>query len=490
MAVSIFLSFNHTSAGTPAVIPQPESISSSGNMLPVSKKITLSVESPRNVAKSLPPASFISEMTGLDIRYGKKSRLKSSCEPESYTLYINGNKAHLQAADYNGFIYGLHTLSQILSTSDSITERITVTDTPRCTWRASMLDSGRQKQSIEKILALIRMASRLKMNRFHWHLTEGLGWRPEIKAFPMLTAKGAFVGKEPEQQGYYSREDMRKVVEYASQWGVEIVPEIDLPGHSEAALNAYPELGCFGTVPDVPAQGFTENIFCAGKDRTVEALTTIIDEICDIFHGQYIHLGGDEAPKANWEKCPDCQARIQQHGLKGTHDLQLWLSAQLASHLEAKGRKAIFWGDAVYSNDGTPLPKNSVIQWWNYRGHGDLAVRNALERDMQVILSPNYYCYINFPEEPWKGYGPERTFNLEKAYTANPADSVLARGDKRILGMTCALWTDYNLTEQMLDLRLFPRIFALSELMWHKGPRKPLAEFQSDIDRLTPMFKN
>ncbi|MCM1484144.1 MAG: beta-N-acetylhexosaminidase [Muribaculaceae bacterium] len=470
----------------PVVLPTPDSVSTSGAMLRVPASVHITLLAPDSV--TLPPLEFASQLAGLEIRGIKH---KQQCPPlgaESYTLTLDRDSVTIQAADYRATVYALHTLSQLLHTSPSVPAHIFVTDSPRCTWRAFMLDSGRQFQPLDSIKKYIRMASMLKMNRFHWHLTEGLGWRAEIKALPRLTEVGAFVGHGPEQQGFYTQDDMRRVVDYGRRWGVEIVPEIDLPGHSEAALNAYPSFGCTGTIPAVPKQGFTDRIFCVGKDSTVNSLITVIDELCDVFPGEYFHLGGDEAPKGSWEKCPHCQARIDSLGLDGTHDLQLWLSALLAKHLAEKGRKAIFWGDAVYTPGTTPLPDNTVIQWWNYRSRGDLGVRRALERNMSVILSPNYYCYLNFPEQPWRGYGPERTFDLEKAYLHNPADSVLSTSDDRIMGISCTLWTDYELTADMLDSRLFPRVFALAELMWHSGAKSSMARFRADIDAIIPLF--
>ena len=220
-------------------------------------------------------------------------------------------------------------------------------DSPRTPWRCFLLDSGRQYQKISTIKKYIDMVSLLKMNYFHWHLTEGLGWRIEIKQYPRLAQIGGSVGKGEEQQGFYTQKEIQEIIEYASERNITVVPEIDMPGHAEAALSAYPELGCFGQPVEVPQHGFTQNIFCAGKEEVLHFLKNILDEVCAIFPSPYIHLGGDEAPKGNWDKCPDCQKRIAAMNLKDSHDLQLWFSAQMADYLKSKGRKAIFWGDVV-----------------------------------------------------------------------------------------------------------------------------------------------
>ncbi|GAA6466043.1 hypothetical protein K220099C10_18890 [Bacteroides thetaiotaomicron] len=350
-----------------------------------------------------------------------------------------------------------------------------------------MLDSGRQFQKVPTIKKYIDMASLLKMNRFHWHLTEGLGWRIEIKRYPELTRTGAFVGKGTEQQGYYSQEDIREIVKYAVDRNITIVPEIDMPGHAEAALSAYPELGCFGTPIEVPENGFTQNIFCAGKENTIAFLKNVLDEVCELFPSTYIHLGGDEALKGNWDKCPDCQQTIKKEKLKGSHDLQLWFSSQMADYLKAKGRKAIFWGDIVYE-DGYPLPDNIVIQWWNWRGHKDLALKNAIRNGYPVICSTNCYMYLNFPVTPWKGYDKNRTFDLKDVYLHNP--SYKTEENPLIIGMTCALWTDYGVTENMIDNRLFPRILAIAEQMWYKGELCSFDTFYNNVLQKKNWFNN
>lgn len=209
-------------------------------------------------------------------------------------------------------------------------------------------------------------------------------------------------------------------------------------------------------------------------------LKEILDEVCALFPSTYIHLGGDEAPKANWDVCPDCQQRIKDLALKDSHDLQLWFSAEMANHLQAKGRKAVFWGDVLYRT-GYPLPENVIIQWWNYRGHGDLALRNAHRLGYPVVCSSNYYNYLNFPVTPWRGYQKNRTFDLNDAYTSNPSYQAVLENHPLTLGMTCALWTDDGVKEEMIDQRVFPRILALAEQMWYSGTLAPMDVFYEKV---------
>lgn len=428
-----------------------------------------------------PDASFLYSVNkeGSHLRFVNDS----TCLPEAYCLHIAPEYIEVRASDPSGFIYAVQTLRQWKRRDEAGRPAFgcaEIEDRPRIGWRGFLLDSGRQYQSVATIKKYIDLMSLLKMNRFHWHLTEGLGWRVEIRRYPQLTAKGAYVGKDEQQQGFYSQEEICDIVQYAAERGVTIVPEIDMPGHAEAALSAYPELGCFGQPVEIPKSGFTKNIFCAGKDSTLQFLKNVLDEVCELFPSPYIHLGGDEAPKGNWDQCPDCQRRIREQHLKDSHDLQLWFSAQMAQYLRTKGRKAIFWGDVLYK-EGFSLPDNAMIQWWNYRGRKELALHNALKQGYPVICSTNYYMYLNFPLTPWRGYGKERTFDLEDVYSRNPSYEATQDPNPLIAGMECALWTDDGVLESMIDQRLFPRILAIAEQMWHRGGLPDFKTFYQDV---------
>ena len=440
----------------------------------------------------------LQEATGIKVSSTQKEAkariildLNPQLPAEAYKLNVSKKQVRIEASRPAGFYYALQTLKQLMprnvmagvATSDHSQwslPSVEIEDAPRFEWRGFMLDEGRHFFGKDEIKRVIDMMAIYKMNRFHWHLTEGLGWRIEIKQYPHLTRTGGSVGKGEEQQGFYTQEEIRDIIEYARQRNITIVPEIDMPGHAEAALSAYPELGCFGLPVEIPQSGFTQNIFCAGKDGTLRFLKNVLDEVCALFPSPYIHLGGDEAPKGNWDKCPDCQKRIAAMNLKDSHDLQLWFSAQMADYLKSKGRKAIFWGDVVY-HDGYPLPDNIVIQWWNYRGHKELALQNAIKHHYPVICSSNYYTYLNFPVTPWRGYTNTRTFDLKDIYQNNPSDKAINQKDPLILGMTCALWTDDGVTERMIDRRLFPRILALAEQMWYQGERLDFTRFHQNI---------
>lgn len=420
-----------------------------------------------------------------DLRFIKDTRLG----PEAYTLQIGKEGIRIDAGSEAGIFYAVQTLRQLMETDSPgkiSFPYLRIEDRPRYRLRSFLLDSGRQYQRVSTIKKYIDMAATLKMNYFHWHLTEGLGWRIEIKKYPRLTSVGSIAGKGTEQQGYYTQEEIREIVRYAADRYITVIPEIDMPGHAEAALSAYPEMSCFGEVPEIPEQGFTQNIFCAGKSVTLRFLQDILDEVCSLFPSPYIHLGGDEAPKENWNKCPDCQNKIKKEGLKNSHELQQWFSSQMAAYLKQKGRKAIFWDDILDGND-YPLPDNVVVHWWNWRARKEFPYRKAVERGYEIICGTNYYTYLNFPLSPWKGYEANRTFDIRDVYEKNP--SMNRDGQQWVAGMSCALWTDYELTEDMLDRRLFPRILAIAEQMWHRGEYRTFEVFYQKVRQKQAWFE-
>lgn len=418
---------------------------------------------------------------------------ENSLGSEGYLLEIFKRGVRISANGPRGVFYGVQSLLQLISAGRGpvLLECVKIGDSPRYGWRSLMLDSGRQYQSISTIKGFIDRMALLKLNVFHWHLTENDGWRIAIKKYPKLTEVGAFLADGAEQEGFYTQEEIREIVAYAADRHITVVPEIDMPGHSEAALMAYPELTCSGKAPSRAGKGFSPYLYCGGRDSTLKFLCDVLDEVCELFPSEYIHIGGDEAPKSEWKKCSDCQARITARGLKNEHELQIYLSNRLAKHLATKGRKAICWGDVVTS-PGQELESNIVIDWWNYRRNKDKALREGIKRGLPVIANCNYYTYLNFPQkDPWKGYNKKRIFDLQTCYEQNPCDlqNPTAEEAAALIGMGASLWTDYGLREKMLDKRLFPRLYALAEQMWHRGKRLPYEEFKMEIESQLPLLR-
>ena len=483
------------------ILPTPMYINSSSAKFTVKKELTVGFDK-----GGIETARYLSGM--LSNYVSIKSVKSDSCDivlttvkapeklgDEGYTLDVKKSCICITANNETGLFYGVQSLLQLLppevlaqksfDLAGYVVDGLTVTDKPKYGWRSFMLDSGRQYQSPRFIKRYLQHMAMLKMNVFHWHLTDGQGWRIQIKRYPKLTKIGSNVAKGKEQQGFYTQDEIRDIVAYAKKLHITVVPEIDVPGHSEAALSAYPDMTCFNKAPKT-VMGFSANLFCAGSEKTYQFLENILDEVCELFPSNYIHLGGDEAPKANWDKCPKCQKKILDEGLANSHELQLYFSMRLAKCLKTKGRKTIFWGDVVY-HEGMELPDNVVICWWNWRGHKDIALKNAIKRGHQVICNTNYYSYLNFPVTPWSKYSKSRTFDMKTIYEQNPSD--LTNPNELVIGMGCCLWTDWYVHENMIDRRVFPRVFALSEQMWSSGDRLPFDEFYKKVKAKYPLLK-
>lgn len=414
--------------------------------------------------------------------------LDKSKTDEAYELTIHPKKIEIRASGESGFFYAIQSINQLLiGNSSGKLPCAVIKDAPRYKLRSFLLDSGRQYQKVSTIKKYLDMMAMLKMNTFHWHLTEGLGWRLEIKKYPELTRKGAFVGTDAEQQGFYTQEDVKEIIRYASARNITVMPEIDMPGHAEAALTAYPQFSCFGQSQGLKkGQAFSENIFCAGKPQTMTFLKEVLNEVCELFPSKYIHVGGDEAPKGNWNRCPDCQALIKRENLKNSEQLQAYFSADIAGYLKSKGKKAVFW-DEVLNEEDYELPDNVVVHWWGYRARKEKPLFTAIKKGYEVICGTNYYTYLNFPLTPWKGYQENRTVDIRQIYEQNP--SMNRDSNSLVIGMSCALWTDDNVRESMIDQRLFPRIFALSEQMWHKGNNVPFEDFYNKVQNKKSYFE-
>jgi len=488
------LLFTATFLKAQIILPTPEVFTTKTGSLILQKNIRISIQNKNSIV--LPYLTdVVLKNAGIRIVTTTENKrpdmvfiVDKKIKEEAYKIEISPLKVVIKASGDPGFFYAVQSVHQLLLASAyKQLPCADIEDAPKFSMRTFMLDSGRQYQKIATIKKYLDMMAMLKMNTFHWHLTEGLGWRLEIKKYPKLTSIGAFVDRGPERQGYYTQNDVRELITYAAQRNITIIPEIDMPGHAEAALIAYPQFSCFGDTTRLKeGQGFSSNIFCAGKPRTLQFLKDVLDEVCALFPSTYIHVGGDEAPKENWNKCPDCQAVIKNENLKNSAELQSYFSAQIADYLNSKNKKAIFWEDVMY-HDRYKLPANVVVHWWNWIGHKEEGIKKAIENGHKVIQGTNYYTYLNFPVSPWKGYLQNRTFDIKDIYEKNPAARYIDANFS--LGMSAALWTDYNVTEAMIDRRLFPRIFALTEQMWHKGDKLPFDVFYHNVKKISSQFE-
>src|SRR5260221_8209471 len=412
----------------------------------------------------------------------------------TYSLTVNGNGIYIAGDNETGVFYGMQTLIQLLPVnSDKLqVPFVSVTDYPRFSYRGMHLDVGRHFFPVSFVKKYIDYLALHKMNYFHWHLTEDQGWRIDIKKYPKLTQVGAWrngtiIGHYPgtgndglRYGGYYTQEEIKDVVTYAQKRYITIIPEIEMPGHSSAAIAAYPELSCFpnestkhpkqcawsGDTTGKQVQqtwGVFEDVFCAGKDSTFKFLEDVLDEVMALFPSKYIHVGGDECPKANWKRCPLCQKRIKDEGLKDEHELQSYFIQRIEKYLNSKGRTLVGWDEIL---EGGLAPKAVVMSW---RGEeGGIA---AARQKHNVIMTPGAWVYFDHSQSQNEdsvtigGYTP-----VEKTYSYNPIpDSLTKEQGKYILGAQGNVWTEYMGNEKKVEYMIFPRMAALSEVLWSKN---------------------
>jgi len=408
-----------------------------------------------------------------------------SLPAEAYSMEITPDKIEIKASSDAGFFYGLQTLRQLLpeklSGQDTL-PALKIEDYPQFKWRGAHLDVCRHFFDKDFVKKYIDLLAKHKMNTFHWHLTEDQGWRIEIKKYPKLTEIGSkrketIVGKNFKPYkgdgkpygGYYTQDDIREVVAYANDRFINIVPEIEMPGHSRAALAAYPELSCTGGPFEVMTKwGVSYDIYCAGKDSVFVFLQNVLDEVMDLFPSKYIHIGGDEAPKERWKKCPKCQARIKAEGLKDEHELQSYFITRMEKYLNSKGRQIIGWDEIL---EGGLAPNAAVMSW-----RGEKGGIEAANQHHNVVMSPGKPCYFDHYQSKDKdheplaigGYNP-----LRAVYNYHPEPAELpAEKQKYIMGAQANVWTEYIPTSEHVEYMAYPRLCALSEVVW-TGKHKP-----------------
>ena len=432
------------------------------------------------------PVTVADEMPASGIRFVTDESLPA----EGYELNVDGEGIEVRASQFPGFQGALQSLGQLLPAAVYGTEPapdaawevpcVKIADAPRFAYRGMHLDVARHFFSVDEVKRYIDVMAIHKLNTLHWHLTDDQGWRIEIKRYPELTAVGSIrkatvVRKEwgtydgTPYGGFYTQDEIRDVVKYAADRGVTVIPEIDLPGHMLAALTAYPELGCTGGPYEVWGRwGVADDVLCPGREKTFEFLEGVLTEVMELFPSEYIHIGGDECPKVRWEKCPRCQAKIRQLGLKddgehtAEHYLQSYVTDRIGKFLAQHGRRIIGWDEILEGR----APSDAVVMSW--RGsEGGIA---AAKLGHDVIMTPNSHFYFDYYQsldtdaEPFGigGYIP-----MEQVYSYDPAFPELTpEQQKHILGVQANLWTEYVLSDEHLEYMLLPRLAALSEVQW------------------------
>ena len=401
--------------------------------------------------------------------------LWSSVNREAYAVSVDDRGIVVSGASSAGTRWGVQTLLQLLARENARTQSdgwqvaaSRITDAPRFAWRGSMVDVGRHYLPVRDIERHIDLLSRYKMNVMHWHLTEDQGWRLEIKRYPRLTSVGAWRTEADGSRygGFYTQAQVRHLVAYARTRGVTIVPEIELPGHSSAAIAAYPMLGCSDApVAVATSWGVFADIYCAGKPTTLPFLFGVLDEVMDLFPSPVIHIGGDEAPKDRWKACALCQGVMQREGLANEEQLQSWFMRQIAHHVAQRGRRVMGWDEVM---DGPYVPGGMVQSW-----RDSSFTRTAVMRGFDVIASPSDFTYFN------RSAGELRVADV---YRYEPMPPGLdAAQSARVLGAEAPLWSEHIVSSANLELMALPRLLAFAELLWSAAPRD-LAEVQRRLD--------
>ncbi len=393
---------------------------------------------------------------------------------QGYTLDVTPQAVTIEAVTPMGLFYGIQSVRQLLADGRQI-PCVHIADQPRFTYRGLMLDCSRHFWPLDYLKRQVDALAYFKMDRLHLHLTDGGGWRLEIKKYPRLTTEAAYrtcsswkdwwdtssnrkychKGDEGAYGGYYTQKEMRELVRYAAERHITIIPEIEMPGHSDEVTAAYPELSCSG-------QPYTEGDFCVGNEQTFTFLENVLREVMRIFPSEYIHIGGDEATRSGWEKCPKCQKRMQDEHLTTTAELQSYLTARIERFLNANGRKLMGWDEIL---EGKLAPNATVMSW-----RGEEGGITAANMGHPVVMTPGAYCYLDqYQDSPLHSPKAMGTYRpLQQAYSYEPlsektASSALA---DHLLGVQGNLWTEYIETTQHADYMIYPRLMALAEVGW------------------------
>jgi len=429
------------------------------------------------------------------------SKLKND---EGYRIQVAEKRVTISGRTPRGVFYGIQTLRKSLAdcTGAASLPAVVITDEPRFAYRGMHLDVARHFFPVEFVKRYIDMMALHNMNTFHWHLTEDQGWRLEIKKYPLLTSVGSIrkqtvVGRNSgiydgtPYGGFFTQEEAREVVKYAAERYITVIPEIDMPGHMLGALTAYPELGCTGGPYEVEGRwGVFPDILCAGKETTFDFLRNVLDEVMDIFPSQFIHIGGDEAPRTRWKECPKCQQRIREQGIVGDAEhsaeakLQSYFAERVEKYLNDHGRRIIGWDELL---EGEVRESATIMSWRGKKGG-----QKAAELGHDVIMTPNDYCYFDY-------YQTDKHWNeplliggnlpLEKVYSLDPTEGISPENQHHILGAQANVWTEYIGCTQLVEYQAMPRAAALAEVQWVETQKKNFGQFKEQrLPRLLKLY--
>lgn len=478
------------------IIPKPSSVAIGRGeyVFPAKVKVNVSPEFDKTLALISEYPAFKNRSAVIPVKSGQGDLNivkvnDPQLNPGAYKLKIDKKGILIQASDVSGAINGIHTLIQLglLQEDSSRLAYSVIEDKPRFSYRGLHLDVSRHFFPLSFVKKYIDLMALYKFNNFHWHLTDGAGWRLQIKKYPELTNKAAWrthtvwkdwwqngrqyieEGRPNASGGYYTQEEAKELVKYAADRGINVIPEIEMPGHSEEVLAVYPELSCSG-------KPYTQSEFCIGNPKTFEFLQGVIDEVLEIFPSKYIHIGGDEADKNHWKSCPKDQALMKKEGLKSVDELQSFAIRKMDKYLQSRGRILVGWDEIL---DGGLTPGAVVMSW---RGEsGGIKAANA---GHDVIMTPGEFLYFDSYQtdprtqpEAIGGFLP-----LEKVYSYNPVPSELNKeNEKHVLGAQANLWAEYIPTTNHVEYMVFPRALALAEVNWTPKENKNVDDFKKEV---------
>lgn len=454
------------SLGGRVVMSRQDMKQEEGNMIPKPRKIRLT----EGIASS---------------NASVEERIISEMGLEEYRIHITPEHIRLEGGGEAGLFYAQTTLEQLRMMYGEELPCMEIADRPAYAYRSFQIDCARHYFSVDELKKMIQMSAKFKLNHFHWHISDDQGWRLESRRYPKLheigsVRAGDYFGNYHSDQrsgGYYTRDEVRDIVDYCRRFGIEVVPEVDMPGHVTAILAAYPNLSCLGKPVEVGLKaGIYKELFCAGKEETFEFIENLLDDLLELFPGKYFHIGGDEAPKERWNVCPYCQKRIRDEGLKSAQELQGYFCNRIAAYLQSRGRIPIVWNEAVY---GGNLNEAAIVQLWTE--DKDNQIKAHLNKGGRAILAMVDHCYCDYP------YGMH---SLKDVYELkmNPPELGECGGDL-VLGAECLVWTEFIRENERLEELCWPRFAALAEAGWCGAKRSGYEDFCKRLTVLFPLFE-
>lgn len=503
----------------PNLVPLPAELSRGEGHFVVGKQTIISVENEEQVPVAEYFANGFQQVAGWipKVEVGSNGDIvfvtETTLGDEAYELEVQPENITIKASAGAGFFYALQSLKQLLPPqfyNDSLQTEVgwgipsvIIKDEPALPWRGYMLDVSRHFFDKDQVKEVLDFMAELKLNRFHWHLTDDQGWRIEIKSYPKLTEIGAWrmdyrvtdetvsnwwgrpvqkPGEKPTYGGFYTQEDIQEIVAYAKERFIEVIPEIDMPGHAQATISAYPEIGCVNMAPYVATGGvFKNNTYNPGKEATFEFAEKMLNEVMDLFPYDYVHIGGDECNKDQWRIDPDAQARMKSEGLENVEELQSYFIKRIEKMINSRGKIMIGWDEIL---EGGLAPNATVMSW-----RGEEGGLKSVEMGHEVIMTPNKYCYIDLKQghddlEPNLGYS-QLLLSTAYSYQVIP-DQTPEEKRKLFKGIQANLWTESISDWGKLTYMTYPRLYAIAETAWTHQNKKNWDDF---IDRLYPQLE-